>query len=114
MDRQWAQISPKDEVTRLVQEEVPSRQPPVPSNTVTIHLRGSPGSIEDLLRSQGFEERQKSKYDWEQQEYFSVGPALPHPTREARYFHRVPMRDRHELIMTDRDLTQLWLKSTRF
>lgn len=83
-------------------------------NTVTIHLRASPGSIEDLLRSQGFEERQTGMYGWEQQEQFSVGPVLPHPGREARFFHRVPWRGRLELIITDRDLTQLWFKSTRF
>lgn len=83
-------------------------------NTVTIHLRGSPGSIENLLRTQRFEERQTGVSGWEQEEHFSVGPALPHPSREARFFHRVPWRGRLELIITDRDLTQLWFKSVRF
>ena len=83
-------------------------------NRVTIHLRASPGSIEDLLRSQGFEERQTGMSGREQPEHFSVGPALPHPTREARFFHRVSRTGRIELIITDRDLTQLWFKSVRF
>jgi hypothetical protein len=83
-------------------------------NTVTIHLRASPDSIEDLLRSQGFEERQTGMSGREQPEHFSVGPALPHPTREARFFHRVSRPGRSELIITDRDLTQLWFKSVRF
>jgi len=83
-------------------------------NTVTIHLRGSPGSIENLLRSQGFEERQTGVSGWEQEEHFSVGPALPDPKRDARFFRRALRHGRLELIITDRDLTQLWFKSTRF
>jgi hypothetical protein len=77
-----------------------------------IYLRGTSQQIQQLLEAQEFEERTGGLFGWEKHD-FPVGPPLP-PARNARFFHRKVPRHRHEIIITDQDLTQLWMKSSKF
>lgn len=76
-----------------------------------IYLQGTSQQIQQLFEAQEFEERPHG-HGWETYDS-PVGPALP-ATGNARFFHRKVPRERLELIITDRDLTQLWMRSSHF
>ncbi len=77
-----------------------------------IYLRGTSRQIQQLLEAQEFEERAVGLFDWEKYD-FPVGPSLP-ASGKARFFHRKVPRHRYELIITDQELTQVWMKSSHF